>query len=446
MTLIIQYFRFGVFLLPFRVFINHLIRHFCSVQKQQLYKMNKYFTLIIALFALNASAQKADSVITNGGVNDVYYSFSNDEVKSIDRTTWDIGFTTKGFDASIIINENAGVSAFVYSSDTNDWNTVDTTGMAWDNLYNSTETWESGAFANQGTSHPDYGWGDYNSGNHYIYGKQILIVKNGDGSYNQMMISEMSASGVFTVKIGAIGGGQSEYFSIDKKGEAYAGKNFILYSNSSREVINEEPVGEDWDILFTKYMVQIQAGPDLVAYPVSGVKVNKDYQVAKREGVDVMDNDTNTLTWSDNMTEIGSDWKSFNMSTFEYDITADLAYFVKRKSGAMWKIYFTKYVGGATGGYYFNIEKIVGGASVDSKRELFSSIYPNPANNVLNIQNNDYTNATVKVIDLQGRTLIETEVLANATGKINTSSLTSGVYTVILSSDEAIATKRLIVE
>jgi hypothetical protein len=415
-------------------------------KNKHIIKMKNYFTLILVLFAFAVQAQKADSVITQGGVNDVYYSFTSDEVKSIDRSTWDIGFNTAGFDASIIINESAGVSAYVYSTDTNNWASVDTTGMSWDNLYNSAESWSSGAFSNQGTSHPDYGWGTYNSGNHYVYGQQILIVQHGDGSYSQMVIVEMSVSGVFTVKIGDLGGANTEYFTVDKKDAAHADKNFILYDATNRAIVNEEPATEDWDILFTKYMKQIQSGPNLVAYPVSGVKVNKGYTVAERAGVAVSDNDTNSLIWTDNMTEIGSDWKTFNMSTFAYDITSDLAYFVKSKTGTMWKIYFTKYVGGAEGGFYFNIEKIVGGASVYNRRELVSNIYPNPANNVVYIANKDHAAASVSILDLQGRVVATTEVLANTTKEINTTALARGVYTVILNSEDATSTKRLIVE
>ena len=63
--------------------------------------------------------------------------------------------------ASIIINENAGMELYVYSNDTNDWNTVDTAGFTFEKVYNSEESWENGAFSNLGTNHPDYGWGIY---------------------------------------------------------------------------------------------------------------------------------------------------------------------------------------------------------------------------------------------------------------------------------------------
>ena len=409
--------------------------------------MKKYITLLLVLTVTFGYAQTPDTVITDGGVNDVYYSFSNGEVASVDRTTWDIGFTTAGFDASIIINESAGVELFpYYQLDTTEWDNIDTTGKMWANAYNSEETWSEGAFANLGTSHPDYGWGTYNSMNHNINGTKIFILKNKSGDYQQIMISQLNVSGLFTVKIGDIGGANSSYFTIDKKDAAYAAKNFILYNTESLSVVNSEPDSDSWDLLFTKYTTLIQAGPNLVAYTVGGIKVNVDYEVAERSGVATSSNDTSSLTWSTEITEIGSDWKVFNNNTFEYDITEDLTYFVRTAEGAVWKIYFTEYVGGAEAGYYFNIENIVGGASVKTNRVLLSSVYPNPSNGSFTVENNDDDVASLSIINLYGAEVYSNTVLPKTTLQVNQKELAKGVYTLLLTSEKAQASQKIIIE
>ena len=409
--------------------------------------MKIVLTSILFLVASIGFSQTPDTVKTNGGVLDVYYSFTQGEVASVDRTTWDIGFTTAGFDASIIINESAGVELFVMNSlDTSDWDIVDTSGMSWDNIYNSEESWSDGAFANLGTSHPNYGWGLYNSNNHNIDGTKIFILKNHLGNYQQMVIRQLNVAGVFTVKIGDIGGANSSYFTINKKDAAHASKNFVLYNTATLSVVNSEPDSDQWDLLFTKYTTLIQAGPELVAYSVGGVKINVGYEVAERSGIATSSNDTSNLTWTTNITEIGSDWKVFNNNTFMYDITADLTYFVRTAEGAVWKIFFTDYVGGAEAGYYFNIEKIVGGASVTSKQVLLAKVYPNPSNGSFTVENKENEIATLSILNLYGAEVFARSVLPKTSLQIHQQELPKGLYTIVLTTHNSQASQKIIIE
>lgn len=417
--------------------------HFCTTKKTN---MNKLLSLLLLCFANVSFAQKAGSVITNGGVDDVYYSFSTDEVKRINRANWDIGFILKGFDASILINENAGVSLYVYGSDTSAWNSVDTANFGWSGLHNSEESWSLGAFANHGGGHPDYGWGTYTMTNHDINGDKIFIIKLSNGNYKQIMIAKMSASGVYTVKVGDIGGNNSYYFQLDKKETAYAGKNFVFYNLANNTVVNEEPAAASWDLLFTKYTSLIPVGQQFQPYLVSGVKINAGYEVAERTGFPTSSNDTSTLLWNKNVTEIGSDWKTFNNSTFLYDIEPDVTYFVRTSSGDVWKIYFTDYKGGSEGGFYFNTQKMTGSASVNKLITLQSNIYPNPAKSEVQLVNNETSEVTATVIDMQGRVLTSAKLNALETVSLSTSSFARGVYTVIFANEYSTASKKLILE
>jgi hypothetical protein len=403
-------------------------------------------TTTLVLAATFAIGQKADSAVTQGGAVDVYYSFENGEAAAATTSTWDIALTLAGFDASILINETAGVELFVYGTDVSEWSSVDTSGFDWKNVYNSTETWEEGAFNMGNTGHPDYGWGDYNSGTHAVNGSKIFIVKDRNGDYRQVIIEEMSAPGVFTIKVGDLGGANTASYEVDKNDAAYEGRNYVHFDLSTGNVQNQEPKAADWDILFTKYVTMIPTGPGtFLPYPVNGVKINKGYEVAERNGMDVTSNDTSGLSWNTNITEIGSDWKSFNRTIFQYEMAEDRAYFVRTAEGAVWKIYFTNYKGGQDGTSFFNIEKIRGTASVRGTETLSSSVYPNPATNVLNVRNQESRTLNYALISLQGRTLTGGEIRPGQLGQIQLSELPKGLYILNLQTATASTSKQIVI-
>jgi hypothetical protein len=405
--------------------------------------MKKLFTLTLILSSLALFAQKADTVVTNGGQLDVYYHLNNGEVTSNVAASWDIGFTAAPFDASIILNESGNAELYVYGTDTNAWNSVDTNGFAWENIYNSTESWEEGAFANP-TSHPSYGWGSYNNTTRDVEGNKIFILKTTAGTYKQLVIQNMKAAGIFLFKIADLGGANTENYTITKAD--YPGKNFILFNAAQGEVEDIEPLSADWHLLFTRYVIGIPFGQDIVNYAVSGVKINKDLEVAQRDGMPVTSNDTNGLAWNTNITEIGSDWKSFNRTTSQYEYAEDRAYFVKDDEGNVWKIYFTGYEGGARGASAFNVEQLGGTASLDELVKEEFKAYPNPTTGILNLSNPSAENFNVEVVDVTGAVQFTTVLAGSASQQIDLNNLASGVYSVIFSNHSTIISKRVIVQ
>lgn len=393
------------------------------------------------ILSLSTYAQQYDSVETLG--NDVFYNLNSGNTVMVDKDAWDIGFTTTGFDASIIANETGGVKVYVYSDDTLNWNSVDTTGfdLEANQLYNSVESWELGAFANLGTSFPDYGWGVYNSGNHHLYGNRTFLVELGDGSFFQLVISELTVGGTFNIKTAKIGGGNTTYTKLSK-GD-YDSKGFVYFDITTNSAVDLEPVASDWHLQFTKFYAEVQAGPNLVYYPVSGVKINKGLMVAERSGVDVMDNDTNGLFWNENITEIGYDWKSFNNSTFQYEITQDLSYFVKNDLGDVWKIWFTDY---GSGTYYFNVQKIGHNASVKQFEVLRSRVYPIPAKDHLQVENLETESSVVALRTIFGTTVQTTIIGALEIKPLDISGLAPGYYVLQLKSDTKVSTHKIIIE
>lgn len=408
--------------------------------------MNKIITSVFLLLSFIGFAQTSDSVMSQGGAMEVYYDFETQNKVEVDRATWDIGLTTDMRGASIIINENAGVELYLYSTDTADWSTIDTAGFDFENIYNSESTWNAGAFANQGTTHPDYGWGLYDMNKHDINGNRLFILKTKDGDYLKVVIDQMSPMGVYKFRTANLDGSNLEEYQYAKNSPETAGKNFALVDLDGGDFVFDNPAAKEWDILFTKYVTTVMQGPVTMDLAVSGVKINTGCEVAERTGVDVSSDDTTSLSWNTNITEIGYDWKTFNRATFVYDITPDQSYFVRTKNGAVYKIWFTDYTAGS-GNYFFNTKQIKEGTLSTAKvTSLNTTVYPNPTKDVLNISNKENEALSITLMNAQGAVVYISNVNANDVQTISTAELAKGIYFLQLSTANATSTKRVIFE
>ena len=408
--------------------------------------MNKIITSLFLLVSLHGFSQTADEVMSQGGVNDVYYDFETQSKVAVDRTTWDIGLTMDMRGASIIINENGGTELYLYSADTSDWSTLDTAGFDFKNIYNSESTWNAGAFANQGTTHPDYGWGIYDMNKHDINGNRVFILKTKTGNYLKVVIDQMSPMGLYKFRTASLDGSNLKMYEYGKATPVSMGKNFALLDLDGGDFITDNPMAKEWDVLFTKYITFVQAGPNSRYQAVGGVKINAGCQVAEREGMSADSDDTSSLAWDGNITQIGWDWKTFDLATRSYTMDTDLAYFVRTQNGAVYKLWFTDYTVG-TAIYSFNTKEIKAGTlSANKITKLNTSVYPNPTADVLNINNKENETLTISLLNVHGVVVLNSTVSANATQSISTTDLAKGVYFLQLSTANTSNTQRVIFE
>jgi hypothetical protein len=382
--------------------------------------MKRLITLsaLSLLWSFSMFAQKADTAKTLGGVNEVYYSFTNGEVKSIDNNTWDIAFEMKGFLSGILVNEQAGAELYLTPYAIADWANFDTANLSsWERSYNSNETWSQGAFNSHINGEFDLGWGLYDINTHGVLGDSIYLLKTRDGNWKKIYIKSLASSTYTFVYANVDGSGELTKTIVKSE---FPGVNFAYYDFRLDASLNREPESKDWDIVFTKYLMPIPQGPITVYYPVGGVKINKDYENAQRNNELVMSNDTMGLTWNTDITEIGSDWKSFD--GMKYVFAQDQAYFVRTSKGAVWKIYFTNYVGGTAADYYFNTELIAASASLPEFNYQVG-VYPNPMIGSFSVASERPINS-IELIDLKG-TLVRTWMNSN---EGDVSGIASGLY------------------
>ena len=395
-------------------------------------------------FTVSAQLVEDSIEMLPGYTNESYYSLSNDEQLNVVNTDWDIAFDLGGFGSSIRTNEHIGTEVYVYTNGT-DWSTVDTTGMQWNSMHNSETRWSFGSFDQSinGSNPFDIGWGVYNPVTHAISGDSIHIVKLSSGDYKKVMIESLT-SGVYTFKHADLNGSNEVSASITKSD--YTDKNFVYYSIVNDLTIDREPANDSWDIVFTKYSALLPQGAN---YGVTGILANKGVHVREANGVSPA-----TAVYTDYAVDsvinvIGWDWKSFNMTSFSYDIAPDLSYFVEDQTGNIWHLLFTKFEGGSTGKVVFAKEQI-SSASIDDLKDLTAfGMYPNPANEQTTVVfNSTAESVQISIVDLSGKQVFQKELTEKGlvTCLISTSDYRAGSYFVQLITASGITTKKLIIQ
>lgn len=412
---------------------------------------------ILSIFiaaALTSVAQVvADTVHTDPSyVNDNYYTLSDGNQNTVARNNWDLAFACNGLGGqayNIRINGGEGTALYLYSNDTADWSTLDTTGFNWtqNQLFNADTSWLVGAFNSLPPSSGfDLGWGTYNMTTHFIIGDRLFILKLSDGTYRKLVIESL-ISGVYTFRYAELGGANLVTATLTKSN--YADKNFGYYSILNGTTVDREPLTSSWDLLFTKYVTMLAPN---TPYPVTGVLAHPDVRVAQVNNVSDPYTESHIgPTYGHYINIIGYDWKSFNMSTFQYDIEDSLVYFVQDQASHIYRLVFTGFTGSSAGEYQLDREQITGvGIEEDANTNTILNVYPNPANDVVTVTFNALDNQSiVSVFDLTGKEVVTNQL---NTGKglsqerLNVSQLTQGVYFIRITSGKNSSTQKLVIQ
>ena len=234
----------------------------------------------------------------------------------------------------------------------------------------------------------------------------------------------------------------------------FTGKNFGYYSIATDTVLDIEPLSNSWDLVFSKYMEDINGIP----YSVTGIRTNIGVEAVKVYPV----NDVNTYdstkihTYSSNINTIGHDWKKFNFNTFSFDIEDSTVYFVKTDTNTFWKLVMKGFGGSANGNFIFEktkVSAVTGLFESPSLKNGTFKVYPNPTSNrnisiVPNLPNEVRT-AQLNILNINGQ-LLRTEPIQinNALDEltIQLDNYKSGIYFIQLNHKMGSVTQRLIIK
>ena len=328
--------------------------------------------LIIPIFLTLAmvACKKDDTTVSykevtvdmgSGSGSDVYYSLAGGAANTVNRADWDLAFSVPVQTATILINEGKGLELYCVG-DTNAWESINANSInGLEPRFNNKSDWAIGAFNLNSSGQTNFGWGTYHQAEHNVGGDSSYIIKYPDGSLKKLMIR---------VKLGATSDNIIRFADADGSNEfvesvstsPYVGlKNFIHYSLESKEVVEAEPKFDAWDLLFTRYVIQIPTGPTSVMnYPVTGVLCNSGVTVAKVTGVPA-EKAADTQSESGYVTAadvIGYDWKVSDPVTHEVSIADSVSYFIKSVDGKKYQLYFTEYGGQTAGTITFKVKTV----------------------------------------------------------------------------------------
>jgi hypothetical protein len=328
---------------------------------------NTLFMLLIAMFTglslvscddddNNQNNSNYTVTMGSGYASDIYYSCKNGVVTTVDRSNWDIAFATNPMQpvqsagATIITNGAAGVELYPMSLDSlEQFNSIDTADLTDVTVqYNSDTSWYLGAFQKNSTGGFNYGWGNYNPTSHNIDGNKGFVIKCTSGMYHKLFVIQRSAmANTFYLSIGEVvpvglAKSTAELTKTDSiPCNPYLDKRFVYYSITNKEIIDREPVSDDWDFVFTKYIGKASMGLVTIDYPMMGILTNYGVGVAEVSGVNVPVDQVEFNSTQNSV--IGSDWKINDPITHMYSLRDSLYYYIKTRDDEIYKLTFESF-------------------------------------------------------------------------------------------------------
>jgi hypothetical protein len=287
-----------------------------------------------------------------GYTNDIYYRLSDGMTTIVPRTDWDIAFSVSPREAAILINGASGVTLKAYPVSGWSWDTaIDTTGYStWAFLNNSDTTWTEGAFNMNATDFPNYGWGDYDMVSHNVNGVSLYLITTREGTMKKIWIEKkFSVEQKYIFRYANIDGTDEQDITLDMAGMT---NNFDYFSIDTNSEIDREPDATTWDLVFTKYI------DNSINYPVTGVLQNIDITAQVGDATDISPDKMPEAGYLTDMSTIGSDWKTIDMTTYQYSIDESKVYYVKDRDNNIYRIQFKTFEGSSSGNLSFDISTL----------------------------------------------------------------------------------------
>lgn len=281
-----------------------------------------------------------DSISMGAGyANDVFYSLANGVISEVSRTNWDIAFGVEAQTSAILINEAAGVELKAYPT-TEGWQWTDPVDIteydSWSSLLNPDTTWSDGAFGmNASGEELNYGWGNYNPASHNVEGSALYIIRLRNQEYRKIFVEiKYSTQKKYSFKYANLDGTGDTSVDLDVSD---SNANFVYYSLVDGTRLDREPDRATWDLLFTKYT------DNNIFYNVTGVLMNSTVLAVEADGSDIEDVSWTGDDYSEDISTIGYDWKSYSPALGYYEVDPDRVFILKLEDGTEHAIHFTAF-------------------------------------------------------------------------------------------------------
>jgi len=138
-------------------------------------------------------------------------------------------------------------------------------------------------------------------------------------------------------------------------------------------------------------------------------------------------------------------WDETELGVFPNFETIDVEVSLSAYAGQSVKLNF-QYVGSDGAQLVLDDVAVTGGtAGLNENLASKLSVYPNPANNVVTIDNNENIQiSAISIVDINGRTVKYAQYDGVSNAQINISELSSGMYMMNIASDQGMTTKKIV--
>ena len=427
--------------------------------------------VLLSLCAGNVTAQTIlnDSAIMGPGyANQVFYDVKTGAKSTAAVNNWDIAHTSVSRDNCIRANHMSGLRVFLYPKGKTDaWSSFDTVGWkSWKPYWNDIHDHNKGAFnLYNDMAKWKFGWGTYDVNSKEVTGDSLFLLAwagMAPGTFTKFLkfwpvVQKANGDLVF------------KYANLDGSGEitdtlyqtSATGKMYKYYKFTGSLKPNREPASTDWDITFNRYY-ELTPNPGtgvLEMYPVMGIESKRGTRTAKVFGrpFSLLKPDSNwlvgdyTKSFKNDLTGIGSGWKTFSGA---WNISDTMSYLIERvRTGdtSYWLINMTGFSGQSSG--KINFSRMALRNSLSVKNTFFGSVkvFPNPASKMfyltMDIPHAKLCNLAVRSLD--GKTLISQKLDAQASWNafaISAEKIPSGIYIIQLQSGNAVMSHKLVIE
>lgn len=395
--------------------------------------------------------------------NDVYYSLKkfretgNGTVKTVANNNWHLAISVQPSQfpsnpangVAIRVNSTLGENAQAGLTGTrlvklnganpNNWHAVDTTGLYMlPELIDSDSTWNLSAFTKGYPSQGPFNfiWGTYNQNNHNVAsnGNVYVLYNKSEGWYKKIHVRELAYDTLWNIILSDIDNTDSVNLTVNKR--EYPERLFVYYNVRTNTITDREPNVKEWDLVWTKYKSMVDFMGSKIPYSVTGVQHNRGVTTARNTGKPC------NLVWLANMSAsyqhhistIGHDWKTFNTSTFKYEISDTLVYFIKGLDSQTYKMTMKSFTGGSAGKTTLNVYQATLGLN-DEVTGQAVNLYPNPVTSVLHAASEKPVEALV-ITDMQGRKVADV-----AGDQVNVADLSPGLYHITVKTSAGLTRK-----
>ncbi|MEZ4963632.1 MAG: HmuY family protein [Saprospiraceae bacterium] len=322
--------------------------------------MSKCLSLFFALpllFAAPLNAQTSTYQISAGAgyAQSGYYKLADGTSQQVAYDDWDLAFSNLGInDVGIFFNESTASSMGqatpaieVYDPFVFDFSENINSGDLTDDqlLYNPEVSWAEGAFNTvKDTLNPlDHGWGAFNDFTQMIEGYRVFVIKLRNGQYRKIIFDTYDGS-AYTFRVADLDGSNEQSHTVNNN---FGNGSPVVYFSFANGANVTTPTG--WDLVFCRYITPLFDGTGYLPHPVTGILVSDGIQTAKATGVDPASVDYHDYLDSlkTRLDVIGHDWKV--LSGFNWSVPDDVAYFVKKPNGDLYKLVFIAFAGSGTG-------------------------------------------------------------------------------------------------